>query len=159
MRKENGKPKTVARIFFIFWIRSDIFRDFSGCRRSILISEIVIRFVCPLAFQCRIPNHSTAKTRKDIAKRKRRTIFRLFFIFWIRSNIFRDFSGCRRSILISKIFIRFVCPLAFQCHIPNYSTAKTREDMAKRKRKVKNDCLAFLHFLDSFKHILRFLGL
>ena len=84
---------------------------------------------------------------------------RLFFIFWIRSNKFRNFSGCRRSILISEKIIRFVCPLAFQCHIQNCSTAKTREDMAKRKRKVENDCLAFLHFLDSFKHISRFLGL
>ena len=35
-------------------------------------------------------------------------IARLFFIFWIRSNIFRDFLGCRRSILISKTVIRFV---------------------------------------------------
>ena len=86
-------------------------------------------------------------------------MFRLFFIFWIRSNIFCDFSGCRPSILISEVIIRFVCPLAFQCRIPNYSTAKTREDMAKRKRKVANNCLAFLHFLDSFKHISRFLWL
>ena len=34
-----------------------------------------------------------------------------------------------------------------------------REVMAKRKRKVENDGSAFLHFLDSFKHISRFLGL
>ena len=58
------------------------------------------------------------------------TTFKLFF---------RDFSGCRCSIFISKIVIRFVCPLAFQCRIPNCSTAKTHEDIAKRKRKVKND--------------------
>ena len=37
-------------------------------------------------------------------------------------------------------FLNVVCPLAFQCRILNYSTAKTREDMAKRKRKVENDC-------------------
>ena len=35
--------------------------------------------------------------------------------------------------------IRFVCPLAFQCRIRNCSTAKTREDIAKSKRKVEND--------------------
>ena len=132
----------ITRLFFIFWIRSNIFCNFSGCRRSI------VRFVCSLAFQCRISNYSTAKTREDIAKRKLKTMVRLFFIFWIRSNIFRNFS-----------VIRFVFPLAFQCRIPNYSTAKTCEDIAKRKRKVENDCSAFLHFLDSFKHIPRILGL
>ena len=26
-RKENGKSKTMVRLFFIFWIRSNIFRD------------------------------------------------------------------------------------------------------------------------------------
>ena len=90
-----------------------------------------------------------------------KTMVRLFFIFWIRSNIFRNFSGCRHLILISEMVIRFLFPLALQCRarIPNYSSAKTREDMAKRKRKVENDCLAFLHFLDSFKHISQFLGL
>ena len=149
----------IARLFFIFWISSNIFQEFSGCRRSILISEKIIRFVFPMAFQYCIPNYSTAKTRKDIAKRQRKTMVRLFFIFWICSNKFRNFSGCSRLILISEMIIRFVCPLAFQCRIPNYSTAKTREDMVKRKRKVKNYYSAFLHFLDSFKHILRFLGL
>ena len=91
--------------------------------------------------------------------RKSKMMAQFFFIFWIHSIIFCDFLGCRCSILISEIIIRFVFPLAFQCHIPSYSTAKTREDMAKRKRKVENDCSAFLHFLDSFKHISRFLGL
>ena len=126
----------MARLFFIFWICSNIFRKFSGCRRSILISETIIRFFFPLAFQCRIPNYSTAKTREDIAKRKWKTMVRLFFIFWIRSNKFSNFSGCRRSILISETIIRFVFPLAFQCRIRNYSTAKTREDITKRKRKT-----------------------
>ena len=55
--------------------------------------------------------------------------------------------------------VRFVFPLAFQCRIQNCSTAKTREDIAKRKRKVENDGSAFLHFLDLFKHISRILGL
>ena len=125
----------MARLFFIFWIRSNIFRDFSGCRLSILISEMVIRIVCPLAFQCRIPNYSTAKTREDMAKRN----WKSKMIFWIRSNIFRNFSGCRRLILISEKVIRFVCPLAFQCRIQNCSTAKTREDVVKRKWKVENN--------------------
>ena len=49
-QKENWKSKTMARQFFIFWICSNIFPNFSGCRRSILIFETVIRFVCPLAF-------------------------------------------------------------------------------------------------------------
>ena len=87
-----------------------------------LIFETVIRFACPLAFQRRIPNYSTAKTREDMAKRKRKIkmMARLFFIFWILSNIFRDFSGCfRGSILIFKMVITFVCPLAFQCRISN----------------------------------------
>ena len=84
---------------------------------------------------------------------------RLFFIFWIRSNKFCNFSGCRCSILISEKVIRFVCPLAFQCRIPNYSTAKTHKDMAIRKRKVENDCSAFLHNLGLLKLILRFLRL
>ena len=55
--------------------------------------------------------------------------------------------------LIFETVIRFACPLAFQRRIPNYATAKTREDMAKRKRKAENDCSAFLPFLDTFKHI------
>ena len=63
----------------------------------------------------------------------------LFFIFWIRSNIFRDFLSRRRSILISEMIIKFVFPLALQNRIRNCSTAKTREEIAKRKRKVEND--------------------
>ena len=101
----------MARLFFIFWIRSNIIRDFSGCRRWILISETIIIFLLySLAFQCRIPSYSTAKTREDIAKRKRKTMVRLFFIFWIRSNIFRDFSGCRRPIFKCFDIIRFPMP-------------------------------------------------
>ena len=124
-----------------------------------IFSETIIKFVFLLAFQHRIRNCSNAKTREDIAKRKWKTMVRLFFIFWIRSNIFLNFSGCRRPIFKCLYIIRFVCPLAFQCRILNYFTAKTREDMAKKKRKVENDCSAFLHFLDSFKHISRFLEL
>ena len=55
------------------------------------------------------------------------------------SCIFDKFWGCRHSIFIFEMVIRFVCPLAFQCHIPNYYTAKTCEDMKKRKRKVENN--------------------
>ena len=122
-------------------IRSNVFRDFLGCRCSILISEIVIRFGCPLAFQCHIPNYSTAKLAKIWRKEngKLKMIARLFFIFWIRSNIFRDFLGCRCSILISETIIRFVFPLAFQSHIPNCYTVKTREATVKTRQKVKND--------------------
>ena len=83
----------------------------------------------------------------------------LFFTIRICSNVFRDFSGCRCSILTSEMVIRFVCPLAFQCRIRNCSTAKAREDIAKRKRKVENDGSAFLHFFYLFKCISRFLRL
>ena len=37
-RKENEKPKTMARFFFKIWIRSNIFCDISGCSRPIFIS-------------------------------------------------------------------------------------------------------------------------
>ena len=91
--KRKRKVENDGSAFLHFWIRSNIFRNFSGCRCSILISEKILRFVFPLAFQCRILNYSTAKTRIDIANRKQKTMVRLFFIFWIRSNIFRDFSA------------------------------------------------------------------
>ena len=71
-RKENGKSKMMAWLFFIFWILSNIFRNFSGCRRPIFNCYYIIRFVFSLAFQRRIRNCSTAKTREDIAKRKRK---------------------------------------------------------------------------------------
>ena len=129
----------MARLFLIFWIRSNIFRDFSDCRRSILISETGIRFEFPLAFQCRIQNYSTAKTREDIAKRKRKTMVQLFFIFWIRSNIFRNYSGCMRPIFKCFDIISFVFPLAFQRRIPNCSITKTHQAMAKTRHTVQND--------------------
>ena len=66
---------------------------------------------------------------------------------------------CRRPIFKCFYIFRFVFPLAFQRRIPKCSTAKTREDIAKRKRKVENDGSAFLNFLDSFKHFSRFLRL
>ena len=72
---------------------------------------------------------------------------RLFFIFWIRANLFRDFSGCRRPIFKCFDIIRFVFPLAFQRSIPKCSNTKTREATAKRKWKVENDCSAFLQLL------------
>ena len=71
-RKENGKSKMMARLFFVFWIRSNIFPDVSGCRRPIFNCFYIIRFYFPLAFQRRIRNCSTAKTGEDIAKSKRK---------------------------------------------------------------------------------------
>ena len=93
----------------------------------------IIRFVFPLAFQRRIQNYSTANTPEDIAKRKRKVEMMswLFFIFWICSNIFRDFSDCRRLIFNCFYIIRFVFLLAFQRRIPNCSTTKTWEATAK----------------------------
>ena len=76
-----------------------------------------------------------------------------------RFSFLLRFLGLQTSDFLMFYIIRFVFPLAFQCRIRNCSTAKTREDMAKRKRKVENDGSAFLNFLDSFKHISRFLGL
>ena len=55
-RKENGKSKTMVRLFLIFWIHSNIFRNFSGCRRPIFKCFDIIRFVFPLAFQRNIRN-------------------------------------------------------------------------------------------------------
>ena len=77
------------------------------------------------------------------------------------AEIFNFKEGSRFSApgVISEKVIRFVCPLSFRCRIRNCSTAKTREDIAKRKRKVENDVSAFFHFLNLFKHTLRFLGL
>ena len=81
---------------------------------------------------------------------------------WSPHTLTQRFLGLQMSdflMFIILYIIRFVFPLAFQCRIRNCSTAKTREDIAKRKRKVENGGSAFLHFLDSFKHISRFLGL
>ena len=72
MAKRNRKVENDYSAFLHFL---DLFKhisDFSGCRRSVLISETVIRFFFPLAFQRCIRNCSTAKTCKDIAKRKRK---------------------------------------------------------------------------------------
>ena len=52
-RREKGKLKTMARLFFRIWIPSNIFHDFSGCSRPIFKCFDTIRFVFLLAFQCR----------------------------------------------------------------------------------------------------------
>ena len=130
---------------------------FSGYRRSIFECFHIIRFVFPLAFQCQIQNCSTAKTREEIVKRKRKVenYDSAFFIFWIRSNIFCDFSGCFCSILISEKIIRFVFLLAFQCPIPKYSTAKTFEDIAKRKWKTMIRLFFIIEFVQTYFAIYR----
>ena len=64
---------------------------------------------------------------------------RLFFIFWVRWNLFRDFSGSRRPIFKCFYIIRFAFPLAFQRRIPNCSTAKTHDATTKTKHKVENE--------------------
>ena len=114
---------------------------------------------CPLAFQRRILNCSTAKTRAATTKTKHEVENRLFFIFWVRCNLLRDLSGSRRSIFKHFYIIRFVFPLAFQHRIRKCSTAKTRAATTKTKHKVENDGSAFLHFLGSLKLISRFLRL
>ena len=67
------------RLFFIFWICSNIFCDFSGCRCQIIQLQTLMKI-----------------QRKE--NRKLKTMSPLFLIFWIRSNIFRNFSGCRSPI-------------------------------------------------------------
>ena len=49
-RKQNTKSKTMTRLFFIFWVRCNLFRDFSGSRRPIFKFFDIIRFVFPLSF-------------------------------------------------------------------------------------------------------------
>ena len=99
-KKTESRKRWLGFSSFFRFVQTYIFRDFSDCRRSILISETVIRFEFLLAFQYRIQNYSTAKTREDIAKRKRKVENdgSAFLHFFIRLNIFRDFSGCSRSI-------------------------------------------------------------
>ena len=84
----------------------------------------IIRFVFPLAFQRRIQNYSTANTREDITKRKRK----------VENDVpaFLHYFGFVQ-------IIRFVFPLAFQRCVPNCSTTKTPEAMAKTRHKVEND--------------------
>ena len=77
-------------------------------------------------------------------------------------DLFKHISlylGLQTSDFYFIYIIRFVFPLAFQRHNSNCSTAKTREDTAKRKQKVENNGMAFLQDLDSVKHILRYLRL
>ena len=149
----------MSRLFFFFWIRANLFRDFSSCRRPIFTCFDIIRFVFPLAFQRRILNCSTAKTRAATTKTKHEVENRLFLIFWVRCNLLRDFSGSRRPIFKCFDIIRFVFPLAFQRCIRNCSTAKTRAATTKTKHKVENDGSAFLHFLGSLKLISRYIEL
>ena len=74
-----------TRIFFKIWIRSNILNDFSGCRRPIFKCFPIIRFVFWLAFQRRITNCSSTKTREDTTKWKRKsiTMVRLFFKWFV----------------------------------------------------------------------------
>ena len=109
-RKENGKSKIMARLFFILWIRSHMFRDISGCGCSIFKCYTIIRFVFALAFQRSILNCSMVKTRAATTKTKHEVENRLFFIFWVRCNLLRDFSGSRRPIFKLYDIIRFVFP-------------------------------------------------
>ena len=117
----------------MIWIRSNIFRNFSGCSCPIFECFDIIRFFFLLAFQCHIPNCSTTKTREDIAKRKgkSKTMAGLFYRIWIRSNIFCDFSSCSCPIFKCFDISRFVFLLAFRCCIPNCSTTKTCEATMK----------------------------
>ena len=69
----------------------------------------------------------------------KKTIARLFFIIWVRWNLFCNFSGCRCPICKCFYIIRFAFPLAFQRRIPNCSTAKTDDATTKTKHKVENE--------------------
>ena len=105
----------------------------------------IIWFVFPLAFQRCIQTVLLQKLAKIRQKEneKAKIMTQLLFKIWIWSNIFREISGSRRPIFSFFFFIRFVFPLAFQCHILNCSTAKTCEDPAKRKQKGENNDSGF----------------
>ena len=127
------------RLFFIFWIRANLFRDFSGCRRMIFKCFNIIRFVFPLAFQRRIVLLRKLAKLQQKENGKSNTMSRLFFSFWIHANLFQDLSGCRGPIFKYFYIIRFIFSLAFQRHILNCYTTKTRQATAKTRHKVKND--------------------
>ena len=119
----------------------DLFKHISrylGLQTSDFYLIYVIRFVFSSAFQRRNLNCSTAKTREATAKRKRK-------VEKNGSAFLQDLDSVKYILRYLRLqtsdfqlifFIRFVFPLAFQCHIPNCSTAKTREDPAKRMRKA-----------------------
>ena len=75
----------------------------------------------------------------------------LFFIFWICSNIFGDFSVCRHTIFKCFDTIRFVFPLAFQCRIPNFSTTKTCKWYSEKKTESQKRCIGFSLFFVFFQ--------
>ncbi len=68
----------------LIWVRWNLLRDFSDPRRPIFKCFDIIRFVFSLAFQRRILNCYTAKTRAATTKTKHEVENRLLFIFWIR---------------------------------------------------------------------------
>ena len=91
------------------------------------------------------------------------TVYVLYTVQCTQFQFAETYYAISRAVVIflyhQKKKKRFVCPLAFQRLILNCSTAKTREVTVKRIREVENDGSTFLHDLDSFKHITRFLGL
>ena len=93
--RKKWKVKTMARLFFIILIHSNIFRDFLGCRGSILISETVsLSIGFPMLYSQLF--YCKNSQRNTVAKKKRKMMVQLFFIFWIHSNKFRNFSGVVR---------------------------------------------------------------
>ena len=112
----------IARLFFIFWICSNIFRNFLGCS---------VRF----QFLKRSLDWSFHKLSNALFQI---ILLQKLFIFWIRSNIFRDFTGCKSSILISddhqiRLSISFPTPYSkfFYC--------KNSRRYREKKQKVEND--------------------
>ena len=89
-------------------------------------------------------------------------MFRFMTAFLHDLDLFKHISrylGLQTSYFYFIYIIRFVFSTAFQRRNSNCSTAKTREDTAKRKRKGENFGLAFLQYLDLVKHISRNLRL
>ena len=76
-KKKNGNSKTMARLFLIFWIRSNIFRNFSGCR---LLIRLSISFPMPYSklFYCK---NSRRYGEKKTESRKWLLGFSSFFGF------------------------------------------------------------------------------
>ena len=93
-RKEYEKSKTMVRLFFTIWIRSNILRDFyGGCRHPIFICrsslDSSLHQLSNAIFQIVLVQKLAKIGRKEYKKSK--TMVRLFFIIWIRSNILRNF--------------------------------------------------------------------
>ena len=134
----------MARLFLMLFAQ-----DFTrgDCRRNACsrIKDILVVLICQgCMFFCGLEKHpmpSPEVVEEALEK-------------WILN------LGCSRPIFILLNTIRFFFPLAFQRAYSNLFYCKNlRSYTLKRMRAVENNGSAFLHALDSLKHITQFLGL